>query len=82
MGLVLRSGLDLTRVYELLARHTDYFVRVGGTSRYTLNRFAKCKGAIVCIQEDISTELAAAEKRQKLLRFALIIFFIFFVLSR
>jgi hypothetical protein len=82
MRLVQRSGLDLNRIYELLARHRDYFVRVGSTSRYALNRFAKCKGALTCIQEAIRAEWAISEKRRKLSRLGFALIIASFVISQ
>ena len=65
--LVRETGLDLCRVGELLAKHTDYFVSVGGGPLFALNRFGPCKGAVLCIQEDIAAKLASAEKHERAL---------------
>jgi hypothetical protein len=82
MHLMLRSGLDLGRIHKLLAKHNDYFVRVGSTSRYTLNRFGKYKGVLDRIQEDIQAQLAATEKRRRLIGIWLFLLFVFLILGR
>ncbi|MDJ0760844.1 MAG: hypothetical protein QNJ19_15735 [Woeseiaceae bacterium] len=63
-GVALRSisarlGLPLDRTEKLLNRHTDYFVQVGSSGSYTLNRFGKFRGASQLISGDIEKSYKA-----------------------
>jgi len=47
------TGLPPQRVAQLLGKHTDYFLKVGGREAYTLNKFGKCKGSSPATLADI-----------------------------
>lgn len=48
-----QTGLSSQRVAQLLGKHTDYFLKVGGRESFTLNKFGKCKGSGAATLADI-----------------------------
>ena len=48
-----RVSIASNRVEKLLRRHADYFVRVGDTRKFALNRFGKFEGSAERIIVDV-----------------------------
>ena len=64
LTLVPRVPIASTRVESLLQKHTDYFVRLGGTQKYALNRFGKFEGSAERIIADVERSYGRSESRR------------------
>ncbi len=70
-----RSGIELetlaprvsiasTGVEQLLQKHTDYFVRVGGAQKFALNRFGSFNGSSERIIADVEQSYKQSERHK------------------
>ena len=51
--LLARMRITATRTEKLMQKHADYFVRVGGEQKFTLNRFGRFDGSAERIIDDV-----------------------------
>ena len=57
-----RVSIASNRVEKLLRRHADYFVRVGDTRKFALNRFGKFEGSAERIIVDVEQSYKQSKK--------------------
>ncbi len=60
--LVPRVSIASNRVEKLLRKHADYFVRVGDTRKFALNRFGEFKGSAERIIADVEQSYKRSER--------------------
>lgn len=69
--LVSRVRITPKRVEKLMQKHADYFVRVGGQQKFTLNRFGKYDGSA----ERIIADVQETYERHKKTRITILVLF-------
>ena len=67
-----RVSIASNRVEKLLRRHADYFVRVGDTRKFALNRYGKFEGSAERIIVDV--EQSYKKSKRGIIAFLIILF--------
>ena len=62
--LVARVRITPTRAEKLMHKHADYFVRVGGEEKFTLNRFSRFDGSAERIIDDVQETYERHQKNR------------------